>query len=87
MLRFMGSNPGPLHWKVDSQPLDHQGSPSGQAFNCLGGKTGWGDNSPLVFLPSSPTGPGPSLLSLYPDEDTAQPRSHFQLAAGLAQAN
>ncbi|XP_055267778.1 hypoxia-inducible factor 3-alpha isoform X2 [Moschus berezovskii] len=32
-------------------------------------------------------GPGPSLLSLYPDEDTALPRSHFQLAAGLAQAN
>uniref|UniRef100_A0A452F788 Hypoxia-inducible factor 3-alpha n=1 Tax=Capra hircus TaxID=9925 RepID=A0A452F788_CAPHI len=61
--------------------------PLSLAFNCLGGKTGWGDNSPLVFLPSSPTGPGPSLLSLYPDEDAAQPRSHFQLAAGLAQAN
>ncbi|XP_077919198.1 hypoxia-inducible factor 3-alpha isoform X6 [Halichoerus grypus] len=30
---------------------------------------------------------GPSLLSLYPDEDTAEPRSHFQPAAGLAQAN
>ncbi|XP_059006811.1 hypoxia-inducible factor 3-alpha isoform X4 [Mustela lutreola] len=30
---------------------------------------------------------GPSLLSLYPDEDTAEPRSHFQAAAGLAQAN
>ena len=22
-----GSNPGPLHWQVDSQPLRHQGSP------------------------------------------------------------
>ena len=22
-----GSNPCPLHWQVDSQPLDHQGSP------------------------------------------------------------
>uniref|UniRef100_A0A8C9BG90 Hypoxia-inducible factor 3-alpha n=1 Tax=Phocoena sinus TaxID=42100 RepID=A0A8C9BG90_PHOSS len=49
---------------------------------------GWlGGNSPLVYLPSSPTGLGPSLLSLYPEEDTAQPRSHFQPAAGLAQAN
>ena len=24
-----GSNPRPRHWKVKSQPLDHQGSPSG----------------------------------------------------------
>ena len=23
-----GSNPCPLHWKVDSLPLDHQGNPS-----------------------------------------------------------
>ena len=23
-----GSNPSPLHWQVDSQPLDHQGSPN-----------------------------------------------------------
>ena len=23
-----GSNLGPLHWKVDFSPLDHQGSPS-----------------------------------------------------------
>ena len=22
-----GSNPCPLHWQVDSKPLDHQGSP------------------------------------------------------------
>ncbi|XP_004867169.1 hypoxia-inducible factor 3-alpha isoform X2 [Heterocephalus glaber] len=33
-----------------------------------------------------PLGLGPSLLSLYPDEDAAQPRSHFVPAAGLAQA-
>uniref|UniRef100_A0A8D2JSJ9 Hypoxia-inducible factor 3-alpha n=1 Tax=Sciurus vulgaris TaxID=55149 RepID=A0A8D2JSJ9_SCIVU len=33
-----------------------------------------------------PLGLGPSLLSLYPDEDPVQPRSHFQAAAGLAQA-
>ena len=24
-----GSNPGPLHWQADSQPLHHQGSPKG----------------------------------------------------------
>ncbi|XP_008820151.1 hypoxia-inducible factor 3-alpha isoform X1 [Nannospalax galili] len=31
-------------------------------------------------------GLAPSLLSLYQDEDTAQPRNHFPPAAGLAQA-
>uniref|UniRef100_A0A452VGT6 Hypoxia inducible factor 3 subunit alpha n=1 Tax=Ursus maritimus TaxID=29073 RepID=A0A452VGT6_URSMA len=47
----------------------------------------------LVLIPHwltfhlPPTGLGPSLLSLYPDEDTAEPRSHFQPAVGLAQAN
>lgn len=40
-----------------------------------------------LTFPSSPTGLGPSLLSLYPDEDTVEPRSHFQPAVGLAQAN
>ena len=28
-LPSQGSNPRPRHWKVKSQPLDHQGSPSG----------------------------------------------------------
>ena len=27
-----GSNPGPLHWKADSQPLDHQGNPRELVF-------------------------------------------------------
>ena len=27
-----GSNPCPLHWQVDSQPLRHQGSPLGVEF-------------------------------------------------------
>lgn len=35
---------------------------------------------------SEPLGLGPSLLSLYPDEDATQPRSHFIQASGLAQA-
>ncbi|OWK15613.1 HIF3A [Cervus elaphus hippelaphus] len=44
------------------------------------------DPSTHLLELNEPLGPGPSLLSLYPDEDTAQPSSHFQLAAGLAQA-
>ncbi|XP_021572716.1 hypoxia-inducible factor 3-alpha isoform X3 [Carlito syrichta] len=36
---------------------------------------------------NEPLGLGPSLLSLYPNEDTAQSRGHFQPATGLAQAN
>ena len=28
-----GSNPCPLHWQVDSQPLSHQGSPPHQFLN------------------------------------------------------
>ena len=27
-----GSNPCPLHWQADSQPLHHQGSPGGDIF-------------------------------------------------------
>ena len=30
-----GSNPCPLHWQADSQPLRHQGSPVGIIFNFL----------------------------------------------------
>ena len=28
-----GSNPRPLHWQADSQPLRHQGSPEKSYFN------------------------------------------------------
>ena len=30
-----GSNPCPLHWQADSQPLRHQGSPKSLVFNML----------------------------------------------------
>ena len=30
-----GSNPRPLHWQADSQPLRHQGSPSSSIFSFL----------------------------------------------------
>uniref|UniRef100_A0A8C9KAU5 Hypoxia inducible factor 3 subunit alpha n=1 Tax=Panthera tigris altaica TaxID=74533 RepID=A0A8C9KAU5_PANTA len=43
--------------------------------------------TPLVDPSSFPTGLGPPLLSLYADEDPVEPRSHFQPAAGLGQAN
>ena len=29
-----GSNPCPLHWQADSQPLRHQGSPTPSSFKC-----------------------------------------------------
>ena len=29
-----GSNPCPLHWQADSQPLHHQGSPACGIFSC-----------------------------------------------------
>ena len=32
ILPDQGSNPCPLHWQADSQPLRHQGSPTGPIF-------------------------------------------------------
>ena len=32
ILPDQGSNPCPLHWQADSQPLAHQGSPPGYRF-------------------------------------------------------
>ena len=38
-----GSNPCPLHWQADSQPLRHQGSPHliFLKYNCLSGSLFW----------------------------------------------
>ena len=33
ILLDQGLNPCPLHWQADSQPLDHQGSPSSLHYN------------------------------------------------------
>ena len=33
ILPYQGSNPCPLHWQADSQPLRHQGSPESFFFN------------------------------------------------------
>ena len=33
ILPDQGSNPCPLHWQADSQPLSHQGSPEGSSFS------------------------------------------------------
>ena len=35
ILPDQGSNPCPLHWQADSQPLRHQGSPSSFNFNFI----------------------------------------------------
>ena len=35
ILPDQGSNPCPLHWQADSQPLHHQGNPVLQIFNLL----------------------------------------------------
>ena len=34
ILPDQGSNPCPLHWQADSQPLRHQGSPTETTFKC-----------------------------------------------------
>ena len=34
ILPDQGSNPRPLHWQADSQPLRHQGSPQGCSYCC-----------------------------------------------------
>eukprot|EP00069_Balaena_mysticetus_P009874 bmy_06581T0 len=59
------------------------------SFLLTGGPAPGSQQDPSTHLLelNEPLGLGPSLLSLYPDEDTTQPRSHFQPAAGLAQAN
>ncbi|XP_022441016.1 hypoxia-inducible factor 3-alpha isoform X2 [Delphinapterus leucas] len=63
--------------------------PLSLSFLLTGGPAPGSQQDPSTHLLelNEPLGLGPSLLSLYPDEDTAQPRSHFQPAAGLAQAN
>ncbi|KAL2763049.1 hypoxia-inducible factor 3-alpha isoform a [Daubentonia madagascariensis] len=63
--------------------------PLSLSFLLTGGPAPGSQQHPSTHLLdlNEPLGLGPSLLSLYPDEDTAQPRSHFQPAAGVAQAH
>ena len=46
-----GSNPHPLHWKADSLPLDHQGSPSKSSLTegCSGFLRSWSRSSVPIF--------------------------------------
>ncbi|XP_010639159.1 hypoxia-inducible factor 3-alpha isoform X2 [Fukomys damarensis] len=62
--------------------------PVSLSFLLMGGQAPGIQRDPRSHLldMSEPLGLGPSLLSLYPEEDAAQPRSHFVQAAGLAQA-
>ncbi|XP_012508733.1 PREDICTED: hypoxia-inducible factor 3-alpha isoform X3 [Propithecus coquereli] len=63
--------------------------PLSLSFLLTGGPAPGSQQHPSTHLLdlNEPLGLGPSLLSLYPDEDTVQPRSHFQPAAGVAQAH
>ena len=44
-----GSNPCPLHWQADSQPLSHQGSPS-MSFDSLYFSINWSISFKLSVL-------------------------------------
>ncbi|XP_062968235.1 hypoxia-inducible factor 3-alpha isoform X2 [Cynocephalus volans] len=63
--------------------------PLSLSFLLTGGPTLGSQQDPSTHLLdlNEPLGLGPSLLSLYQDEDTTQPGSHFEPATGLAQAN
>ncbi|XP_008589999.1 PREDICTED: hypoxia-inducible factor 3-alpha isoform X2 [Galeopterus variegatus] len=63
--------------------------PLSLSFLLTGGPTPGSQQDPSTHLLdlNEPLGLGPSLLSLYQDEDTTQPGSHFEPATGLAQAN
>ncbi|XP_053463608.1 hypoxia-inducible factor 3-alpha isoform X1 [Nycticebus coucang] len=63
--------------------------PLSLSFLLTGGPAPGSQQHPSTHLLdlNEPLGLGPSLLSLCPDEDTAQPRSHLQPGAGLAQAH
>ncbi|XP_076987480.1 hypoxia-inducible factor 3-alpha isoform X1 [Tamandua tetradactyla] len=73
-------NPEPEHFLLPPLSL---------SFLLTGGPAPGGQQDPGIHLLhlSEPLGLGPSLLAFYPEEDHAQPGSHFQPSAGLAQAN
>ena len=81
-----GSNPCPLRWQADSQPLRHQGSPmssflspcvqtgvfQGRTRDCLG--CGWGPRVWSTLGPCSP--PGFFFLWLKADKDICDPSGY-----------
>ena len=50
ILPDQGSNPCPLHWQADSQPLRHQGSPQNQPFKNSGNQPKSCNNPRRVYL-------------------------------------
>ena len=60
MFPDQGSNPCPLHWQADSQPLRHQGSP--HSFSWRVKRSGSNGRAPLWCWPSD----GAGILSPYP---------------------
>ena len=70
ILPDQGSNPCPLHWQADSQPLRHQGSPSLVPFDlCAWGQPLTTNINNLSSASLEPTDPkenkGPKWHSLY----------------------
>ncbi|XP_066127839.1 hypoxia-inducible factor 3-alpha isoform X1 [Saccopteryx bilineata] len=63
--------------------------PLSLSFLLTGGPAPASQQNPSTHLLelNEPLGLGPSLLCLYPDEDTTQPKSHFQPMTSLAQAD
>ncbi|XP_003799581.1 hypoxia-inducible factor 3-alpha isoform X2 [Otolemur garnettii] len=72
-----------------SEPENFLLFPLSLSFLLTGGPAPGSQQHPSTHLLdlNEPLGLGPSLLSLCPDEDTAQPGSHFQPGAGLAQTH
>ncbi|XP_074172328.1 hypoxia-inducible factor 3-alpha isoform X3 [Rhinolophus sinicus] len=71
------------------EPKNFLLTPLSLSFLLTGGPAPVSQQDPSTHLLAlnEPLGMGPSLLCLYADEDTTQPKSHFQPVTGLAQAN
>ena len=80
-----GSNPCPLHWQADSQPLRHQGSPSIgeflQACDLLLLRSGWGPSVPLFHFLVCVMGPFSASYQPHRPDHTDRvgcpPNSHY----------
>ena len=66
-----GSNPRPLHWQADSQPLRHQGSPNLFVLNHL--FASYPSHCLLIQLPSWPVIWGVSFLQVPPPATSLSP--------------
>ena len=70
-----GSNPCPLHWQADSQPLRHQGSPGYSAFNARGKHI---NNSPFTDIRDVPFAGVVTVIG-YHTAKSGSVRQHFSV--------